>query len=428
MSMLTPRRAFAALLVLACLGERSDAIASPAIPAPAARPLDDRSYAHTPEREARGGYLVNAVLQCMVCHSERDWSQPGAPPRAGMEGAGVVVRDDGQRRLVAPNITPDDDTGIGRFTDDMLARAIREGIGHDGRLLHPQMWYGSFRMLSDEDLAAVIVHLRSRPAVHNPLPATVLDADEQRRYAGRPRPLTQPVPEPPQSTPIERGRYLVELADCMGCHTSWHSPRNPGMFAGGNVIERIDHKVFSSNITPHPSGLAMDAEGFVTTIRTGKAGLTHPVMPWIAFARLTDADLKAMHAALSTLHPVAHFIGNIGEASQCVVCGQQHPLGALNVAPSYPHVAVEAALLDSYAGTYRNAAEDWTVHIVREGDHLAVGDGDGMSVRLHPLSNERFMPEAGLPVLRFERAADGTAASLITEELTPLVLERVPAP
>jgi hypothetical protein len=38
------------------------------------------------------------------------------------------------------------------------------------------------------------------------------------------------------------------------------------------------------------------------------------------------------------------------------------------------------------------------------------------------------MPEAGLPVLRFERAADGTAASLITEELTPLVLERVPAP
>jgi mono/diheme cytochrome c family protein len=401
----------------------ADAVAEPAIPAPAMRPLDDRRYDHTPEREARGGYLVNGALQCFICHSERDWSQPGAPPLAGREGAGVVMRDDGTGRLVASNLTPDEETGIGRFTDDMLARAIREGIGHDGRVLHPQMWYGSFRVLSDEDLAAVIVYLRSRPSVHNPLPPTLLDDDEKRRVAGRPRPITEPVPDPPQATPLERGRYLLAMADCVGCHTSWYA-RNPGMYAGGNPIKRGEHTVYSSNLTPHPSGLAVDADGFITLMRTGKAGLTHPVMPWTAFAQLTDDDLKAMHAALSTLHPVAHFIGNVGDPTQCVVCGQAHPLGALNTAAVFPEITVDVALLDACTGVYRNAAEDWTVHVVRDGDHLVLGDDGGMRIRLHALSPERFLPESDLPPLRFERAADGTVSSFVAEELTPLLFER----
>jgi mono/diheme cytochrome c family protein len=415
----------ALFLALACVLQCGAAVAESAIPVPAARPLDDRRYEHSPEREARGGYLVNGALQCFICHSERDWSQPGAPPVAGREGAGVVMRDDGEKRLVAANLTPDEQTGIGRFTDDMLARAIREGIGHDGRALHPQMWYGSFRVLSDEDLAAVIVYLRSRPPVHNPLPPTRLDDDEMRRAAGRPRPITAPIPDPPQVTPLERGRYLVAMADCVGCHTSWYA-RNPGMYAGGNPVGRGEHTVFSSNLTPHPSGLAMDAAGFTTLIRTGKAGLTHPVMPWIAFAQLTDDDLEAMHAALSTLHPVAHFIGNVGEHTQCVVCGQAHPLGALNDTPVFPEVTVDAALLDAYTGVYRNALEDWTVEVVRDGDHLVLHDDAGMRIRLHALSSERFQPETELSPLRFQRATEGATLSFVAEELTPLLFERQP--
>ena len=54
-----------------------------------------------------------------------------------------------------PNITPDKDTGAGNWTDDQLARAIREGIGSDGRALFPFMPYENFRSLSDEDLASV---------------------------------------------------------------------------------------------------------------------------------------------------------------------------------------------------------------------------------------------------------------------------------
>src|SRR5262249_28514590 len=74
---------------------------------PAARPVSPQPFASTPERVERGRYLANGILQCFVCHSERDWDTPGAPPRAGMLGAGQVISEKPGRRIVAPNITPD---------------------------------------------------------------------------------------------------------------------------------------------------------------------------------------------------------------------------------------------------------------------------------------------------------------------------------
>ncbi len=57
-----------------------------------------------------------------------------------MKGAGHIWSSD-KPGLVAPNITPDKETGAGNWTDDMLARAIREGISHEGRILDDQMFY-----------------------------------------------------------------------------------------------------------------------------------------------------------------------------------------------------------------------------------------------------------------------------------------------
>ena len=119
-----------------------------------ARALRDITVLRTPERVARGQYLTEGLLQCFVCHSERDWTKPGAPPVPATKGAGAVWP--GKPWLVAANLTPDTETGIGRWTDDMLLRAIREGIGHDGRTLHPQMWYSSFRALPDGVAGAVV--------------------------------------------------------------------------------------------------------------------------------------------------------------------------------------------------------------------------------------------------------------------------------
>ena len=123
--------------------------AAPAAPTqpepPKIRPLRDVTFESSEARVARGKYLAEGVLQCFVCHSDRDWGAPGAPPKAGMKGAGQVMRDEPGKRVVAPNITPDRETGAGDWTDDMFARAIREGVGHDDRLLHQQMWSESFR-------------------------------------------------------------------------------------------------------------------------------------------------------------------------------------------------------------------------------------------------------------------------------------------
>src|SRR6185312_15256074 len=136
-----------------------------------ARPLTDRRFERTPERLARGEYLVKGPAACFDCHSqvdkELDKLSPGEAPKFHDLGSGRVMFDDGKARLVIPNITPDVETGAGTWTDDQFARAIREGIGHDGRTLFPLMPYDDFRNLSDEDLASIIVYIRSLPPIRH---------------------------------------------------------------------------------------------------------------------------------------------------------------------------------------------------------------------------------------------------------------------
>src|SRR5205807_3608105 len=136
------------------------------------RALADRKFEPTPARLMRGKYLVDGVMGCFGCHTDPDWSKPGAPPFAGHEGSGHIWSDQNLPWLVAPNITPDKETGVGNWSDDALARAIREGIGHDDRTMFPIMPYPHYRTMSDEDLASVVIYLRSLPAVRNPLPQT----------------------------------------------------------------------------------------------------------------------------------------------------------------------------------------------------------------------------------------------------------------
>src|SRR5262245_43177440 len=115
---------------------------------------------------ARGHYVVRTVVNCASCHG--DTTQHAAY----MEGADIPLSggfhwDIPPGTIYARNITPDAETGIGSFSDGAVARALRYGVGHDGRALLPFM---EMQGLSDEDLVAVVSYLRSQPPVRNPVP------------------------------------------------------------------------------------------------------------------------------------------------------------------------------------------------------------------------------------------------------------------
>ncbi|HYU47949.1 MAG TPA: hypothetical protein VEK84_17435 [Terriglobales bacterium] len=240
--------------------------------------------------------------------------------------------------MIAPNITPDSDTGAGSWTDDMLARSIREGIGHDGRALFPAMWYASFRHLSDEDVASVVVYVRSIPAVNHPLPRSNLNLIEKLTAAYLPEPITSPVADPDQSERVKRGAYLASVADCVGCHTSHYYPKAPvheKSFGGANLIAGPIHNVMSPNITFDPSGISYYTENmFISAMRTGKMGARSldPVMPWGVYRNLTDDDLRALFAFLRDQPHVRHNVDNSEKPTYCHRCQQWHGDGDRNPA------------------------------------------------------------------------------------------------
>lgn len=276
------------------------------------RPLNNQHFDATPARLARGEYLATAVLGCLDCHTEHDWKAPGGALVAGREGAGQLFPGEGfPGRIVATNLTPDPETGAGNWTDDQFARAIREGIGHDGRTLFPLMPYPNFRHMSDEDLASVVVYLRALPAVKNSLPPTEIAFPVKYLIRGVPEPLKGPVPPPDLSTPEKRGQYLVTLASCADCHTPMVNgqPEEDKAFAGGMEFKGPWGDVQSANITPDKTGISYyDENRFIEAMRTGSVmgRPLNPIMPWDGYRHMSDEDLKAIFAYLRTVKPVVN--------------------------------------------------------------------------------------------------------------------------
>jgi nicotinate dehydrogenase subunit B len=123
------------------------------------------------------------------------------------------------------NLTPEPDTGIGRWSFTAFQRAMREGISRDGHHLYPAFPYTAFTRMDDDDLQALYAHLMAQPAVRSQVPVTRLDTP----YGWRPLMslwnglyLEQgPAPAvPAQSAVWNRGAYLVNgVGHCGACHT-----------------------------------------------------------------------------------------------------------------------------------------------------------------------------------------------------------------
>ncbi len=295
---------------------------------PEKRDTTSRQFERTPERLLRGRYLTQSILGCEVCHSPRQWSQHGAPMVAGKEMAGQALDFAGLPGTVtANNVTPDSETGAGSWSDDQIARAIREGIRHDGSTIFPIMPYGEYRQLSDEDTASVVVYLRSLPAVHNELPATHIKFPVHLLIRSAPEPVTGAVAGPNPNDSLARGKYLVSLG--CGCHT----PSDKLAFGGGEVLQGPWGEAASANITSDPSGIGYYSEAmFITALRTGYVGARklNSIMPFGDFKNLTDDDLKAIFAYLRSVPAVRHHVDNSLPATYCKICKQKHGGGDQN--------------------------------------------------------------------------------------------------
>jgi cytochrome c553 len=303
---------------------------------PKTRALTARKFDSTPQRLERWRYLFTALAGCGGCHSQHAWREHGAPVIPGTEGGGQFLdMPDLPGHVVAPNITPDVETGAGSWSDDQLARSIREGIGHDGRALFPMMAYQNWKNMSDEDVASLVVYLRSLPAVHRQLEPTEIIFPVKYLIRDVPQPVTDSVSAPSSADGVKYGEYLVKLAACNECHT----PQEKGTpiagmdFAGGWGMRGPWGTVATANITPDHSGINYYTEAlFIQTLRTGYVGARqlNSIMPFGEFKNLTDGDLKAIFAYLQTLAPVKHRVDNSLPPSYCKLCRQKHGAGDQN--------------------------------------------------------------------------------------------------
>jgi len=291
-----------------------------ALATPNARPAKDIQVASTPGRVERGRYLFHHVADCAGCHSPRDPSKFAMISDLATTGAGFVFPEElgFPGKIVAPNITPDPETGIGQWTDGEKIRAIREGISRDGRPLFGFMPFRQFAKMSDEDIHSLVAYLNSLPPVRNALPKTVLNFPVSILARFEPEPFLHAPRPPSRQDRVRYGEHLAGVAGCMECHTELKNGKPlPGMeFAGGHEFAVRQFVVRSANLTPDDeTGIGTWSEErfvrkfrdyraltYATSPRSVQANFT--VMPWYGFAHMEEDDLRAIYAYLRSLKPV----------------------------------------------------------------------------------------------------------------------------
>jgi mono/diheme cytochrome c family protein len=176
-----------------------------------------QAWAPTARNIARGAYLAKAG-DCVACHTAR----------GGAAYAGGRAVDTPFGRVMAPNITPDLDTGIGAWSADDFWNALHNGIGRGGRLLYPAFPYPNYTKVTREDADALFAWLRSLPPTRQPNQPHALrfPYDSQAALAAWRLLYFKPgvfEGQPTRGADWNRGAYLVEgLGHCAACH----SPRN----------------------------------------------------------------------------------------------------------------------------------------------------------------------------------------------------------
>ena len=309
---------------------------------------------------ARGAYLARGG-NCLACHTKRGGAvAAGGHPIATPFGT-----------VYASNLTPDPDSGLGRWSAAAFWRALHHGRSADGRLLVPVFPYTHTTLLTRADSDALFSYFRSLPSVHTPLPAhelrwpygTQAALAVWRALYFRPGSLA---PDPALSDAVNRGTYLVRaVAHCSACHArrdrlggaDWQDLNGGTMAALGWYAPSL------TAAREAAVGHWPEAQ-IVQLLQTGAAeqGVVSGPMAEVVFhgtQYLSEADLRAMATYLKSLpqhdaprsappEPVRTRLATGGEKLYEQHCAQCHGAQGQGVAGAYPPLAGNRAVTMSH--------------------------------------------------------------------------------
>ena len=249
---------------------------------------------------ARGAYLAR-IGHCAGCHTA-----PGGTPYAG--GRGIATRFG---TVWAGNLTPDEATGLGRWSADDFWRALHEGRSRDGRVLTPAFPYAEFTRIRREDSDALFAYLRSLPPVVQPARPHALRfpfGTQAALHVWRALYFQPGVQrdDPARSTAWNRGAYLVQgLGHCAACH----APR--GWLGGGSGVPsggRMPGEPWWAPSLLEGGGHGGDRAALVALLKSGRSPLGSASGPMAEVVRgstqhWSDADLDAAATYLLDLAP-----------------------------------------------------------------------------------------------------------------------------
>jgi mono/diheme cytochrome c family protein len=247
------------------------------------------------------GRDLAAIGNCNDCHTLRD----------GKAFAGGLPVPTPFGTIYSSNITPDPDTGIGRWSEAAFRRAMRSGIDRAGQHLYPTFPYDHFTNVTDEDDRALYAFLMTRPAAHASARANELSFPLNQRFvvAGWKllflrRETYQP--DSAQSAEWNRGAYLVEgLAHCGACHTPRNAlgaERTSASFSGGDVDNWHAYAINARSPSPVP----WNTEALFSYLRQG----SHPDHG-VARGPMAEVVSNLSSVQASDVHAVAVYMTSV---------------------------------------------------------------------------------------------------------------------
>ena len=253
----------------------------------------------------RGSYLVNGILTCGNCHTPR--GPGGVWDMTKQLSGGPRIWDEVTFKVKGANITPDPETGIGKWSDADIKRAVISGVRPNGTQIAPIMPYGFYKVFTPADIDAVVAYLKSVAAVRNAVEPPVYKAA---LHVDTPPGANKAMSEADIADPVKRGFYLATIGHCMECHTPLvndvHDYAQLGK--GGQPFPGPWGVTVSRNISSHATaglGAWSDAEikaAITQGVRKDGTKLKPP-MAFFLYAKMTDQDLSAIVAYLRTVPP-----------------------------------------------------------------------------------------------------------------------------